>query len=340
LAVKNVGTGAVEAIVEAQKAGVEFESFEDFFQRVDLRQVNRKVLESLIKAGAFDGFSTESTQRSRPNFLLELDGAMARSTKMREEAQSGQDSLFGWDEMAAPKAKAGASSKPGARGPGADSRVGWSEHELLACEKEVLGFYLSGHPLARFQTELNLFSSCRLSKLPSSGSVVRIAGMLSNVRRLVTKAKKEPYARCRFEDLESEVDLIIFPKAYAGGISQHLKPSEMVVVTGKVNRRAEDGTPEILVEEMVPLAQAREQYVSELFVNMSSPSVAEGVLEDLKDILSRYPGRCRVCLEVQTPPEGSVVVETEVTVKPTAELFEEIEKRLGHESWKITKIGR
>ena len=73
-----------------------------------------------------------------------------------------------------------------------------------------------------------------------------MAGMLSNVRRMVTKAKKEPYARCRFEDLESEVDMIVFPKAYASGISQYLKPSDMVVVTGKVNRRAEDGMPEIL----------------------------------------------------------------------------------------------
>jgi DNA polymerase-3 subunit alpha len=204
----------------------------------------------------------------------------------------------------------------------------------------VLGFYLSGHPLARFQSELNLFSSHRLNKLPSSGSVVRVAGMLSNVRRLVTKAKKEPYARCRFEDLEGEVDLIVFPKAYASGISQYLKPSEMVVVTGKVNRRAEDGNPEILVEEMALLGKAREQYVSELLVRMASPGVEGTILEDLKEVLSRYPGRCRVCLEVATPSQGTVIVETDVTVKPTQELFEEIEKRLGHESWKITKIGR
>ena len=210
----------------------------------------------------------------------------------------------------------------------------------MTCEREVLGFYLSGHPLARFQSELNLFSSHRLTNLPSSGSVVRMAGMLSNVRRLVTKARREPYARCRFEDMEGEVDLIIFPKAYAGGISQYLKPSAMVVVTGKVNRRAEDGNPEILVEDMVPLDSAREQYVSELLVRMSSPGVEEKSLEDLKDVLARYPGRCRVCLEVDTPPQGTVIVETDVTVKPTQELLAEIEKRLGHESWKITKIGR
>jgi DNA polymerase-3 subunit alpha len=334
LAVKNVGTGAVDSIVEARKAGGPFQSFEEFFQRVDLRQANRKVMESLVKSGAFDGFSPEPAPRKRPHFLLELDEVMARTSKMREEAQSGQDSLFGWDEMS--KSKKG--SDPGRLN--GDSRVGWSEHELLANEKEVLGFYLSGHPLARFQTELNLFSSHRLNQLPSSGSVIRVAGMLSNVRRLVTKAKKEPYARCRFEDLDSEVDLIVFPKAYASGISQFLKPSEMMVVTGKVNRRAEDGNPEILVEEMVPLAQAREQYVSELLVRTSFPGVEEKALEELKDILSRYPGRCRVCLEVDTPPQGSVIVETDVTVKPTAELFDEIEKRLGHESWKITKIGR
>ena len=91
---------------------------------------------------------------------------------------------------------------------------------------------------------------------------------------------------------------------------------------------------------MAPLETAREQYVSELLVRMSSPGMEPKVLEDLKDVLTRYPGRCRVCLEVDTPPQGTVIVETDVTVKPTQELLEEIEKRLGHESWKITKIGR
>jgi len=145
------------------------------------------------------------------------------------------------------------------------------------------------------------------------------------------------------------VDLIIFPKAYAGGISLYLKPSAMVVVTGKMNRRAEDGSAEILVEDMVPLETAREQYVSELLVRMSPPRTGGGVsspgaegkiLEDLKGILARYPGQCRVCLEVDTPPQGTVIVETDVTVKPTQELLAEIERRLGHESWRITKIGR
>jgi len=340
LAVKNVGGGAVESIVEARKAGGSFKSFEEFFQRVDLHQANRKVLESLVKAGAFDVFSSISTQRSRPHFLLELDSVMARTSKMQEEVQSGQDSLFGWDEMSKPKPAAKASAGLDGKDPVADSRVGWSEHELLANEKEVLGFYLSGHPLARFQSELNLFSSHRLSKLPSSGSTIRVAGMISNVRRMVTKAKKEPYARCRFEDLEGEVDMIVFPKAYASGISQLLKPSEMVVVTGKLNRRAEDGNPEILVEEMTLLGKAREQYVSELMVRMTSSGLEGNALEELKEVLARYPGRCRVCVEVDTPPQGSVVVETDFNVKPTQELFEEIEKRLGHESWKITKIGR
>ena len=73
---------------------------------------------------------------------------------------------------------------------------------------------------------------------------------------------------------------------------------------------------------------------------MSAPGVEEKALEDLRDILTKFPGRCRVCLEVDMPPQGAVIVETDVTVKPTKELFEEIEKRLGHESWKITKIGR
>lgn len=354
LAVKNVGEGAVESMVRARKEGGSFTSLEDFCRRIDLRQANRKVLESLVKSGAFDRFSEEDPHQGRPRLLLGLDDMMSRSAKIREETQSGQDSLFGWDQMAPVKTdrptidvrgqnKEGATSDRPVRQAGVGRRtdgVLWLDHELLAFEKEVLGFYLSGHPLARFQSELNLFSSHRMGKLPSSGSSVRMAGMISNVRRMVTKARKEPYARCRFEDMEGEVDMIVFPKAYSSGISQYLKPSALVVVTGKLNRRAEDGTPELLVEEMVPLESAREQYVSELLVRMASPGLENRTLEDLRDVLARYPGRCRVCLEVDAPPQGVVVVETDVTVKPSQELLSEIEKRLGHESWKITKIGR
>ncbi len=350
LAVKNVGEGAVQSIVQVRKEGGPFTSLEDFCRRIDLRQANRKVLESLVKSGAFDRFSKEEPHMSRPRFLFELDDLMARSAKIREETQSGQDSLFGWDEMTSSDRRGDAATagrsdwaRTAGQGDGSTGRrvdFGWSEHELLACEKEVLGFYLSGHPLARFQSELNLFSSHRLNKLPASGTAVRIAGMLSNVRRMVTKAKKEPYARCRFEDLEGEVDIIVFPKAYASGVSQLLKPSALVVITGRLNRRAEDGNPEILVEEMVPLESAREQYVSELLVRMAGTGMDETVLEDLKGVLARYPGRCRVCLEVPAPPQGTVVVETDVTVKPSQELLMEIEKRLGHQSWTITKIGR
>jgi DNA polymerase-3 subunit alpha len=163
---------------------------------------------------------------------------------------------------------------------------------------------------------------------------------LRNVRRLVTKAKKEPYARARFEDLVGEVDLVIFPKSYASGLSQHLRPGEMMVVSGRVNRRVDEGPPEIIVEDMIPLARAREQYVSELLVRMISPGLEESVLEDLRHALERHPGRCRVCLEVQTPPKGTVIVETDLTVKPSEALFQEIEQRLGRESWQITRVGR
>jgi len=343
LAVKNVGSGAVESIVEARKAKGRFESLEDLCERIDLRMTNRKVLESLAKAGALDSLSKEPANRARPYFLQELDSVMARSSKIREDEQSGQDSLFEIKDIT--RSKPTRAGKPGSDPSHSESearvsRFGWSEHELLASEKEVLGFYLSGHPLARYQGELNLFSTHKLDKLPSSGSSVRIAGMLSNVRRLMTKAKKEPYARCRFEDLDGEVDLIIFPKAYASGIAQYLKPSEMVVVTGKVNRRAEDGVPELLAEDMVLLTDAREKYVRELLVRMGSPSDDLAVLEELRGALARYPGHCRVCLEVPTEGNGAVVVETDISVKPTAALFQEIENRLGHDSWKITKIGR
>src|SRR4029077_7608151 len=141
----------------------------------------------------------------------------------------------------------------------------------------------------------------RLDQLPATGNTpVRLAGMIGSVRRLVPQAKREPYGRARFEDLHGEVDLVIFPRAYAEGLSQYLHPGEMMVVTGRLNRRLDEGPVEVIVEEMVPLAKAREQYVSELLVRMITPGLEESVLEELRHVLERYPGRCRVCLEVQT----------------------------------------
>lgn len=344
LAVKNVGSGAVESIVKARQSGGPFISFEDFCQRIDLRQTNRKVLESLVKSGALDSLSAQPPAQSRAQWMVNLDDVIARSLKIREEALSGQTSLFELNELTETQktppplwGRTSPSSPSPIKGEGV---IRWSDHELLGAEKEVLGFYLSGHPLARYQGELNLFSTHRLDNLPTgANTAVRLAGMISSVRRLLTKAKKEPYARCRFEDLQGEVDLIIFPRAYSGGLSQYLKPSEMMVVTGRVNRR-EEGSAEVVVEEMVPLAEARERYVSEMLVRMSAPGLEEGLLSDLKETLARYPGRCRVCFEVDTPPAGRVIVETDFTVKPTQALFQELERHLGRESWKITKIGR
>jgi len=300
------------------------------------------VLESLIKAGAYDGLGAgQAAARWRPHLMGEIDPVMARSAKIREDVQSGQDSLFEWKEMAPGKPPRRARPSDPVQ-PAASAAVGWSEHELLGSEKEVLGFYLSGHPLARFQSELNLFSTHRLDNLPAGATgTVRLAGMISNVRRLVTKAKKEPYARARFEDLHGEVDLVIFPRAYAGGLSQHLKPNAMMVVSGRLNRRPDEGgAPEVLVEDMVPLSQAREKYVSEMLVRMAAPGVEEQTLEELRQTLTRYPGRCRVCFEIDSLPSGTVIVETDLTVKPSQELFQEIERRLGHECWRITRIGR
>jgi DNA polymerase-3 subunit alpha len=332
LAIKNVGEGAVDSIVEARNQGGPFQSFEELCHRIDMRQVNKKVLESLIKSGAIDTLNAAEPLNSRPRSLAVMDSMMAHAVKLREDAQSGQDSLFDLKTISRPVS-----------GPDSDSKkdLSWTEHELLGYEKEVLGFYLSGHPLARFQSELNLFATHSLDKLPTVGNTsVRLAGMIVSVRRMTTKAKKEPYARCQFEDLHGMVDLVIFPRAYAGGISQILHTGEMVVVSGRLNRRLDEGPVEVLVEDMIPLAKAREQYVSELLLRMISPGMEENVLEDLRATLQRYPGRCRVCLEVQTPPKGKVIVETDLTVKPTEALFQEIEQRLGRESWQITRVGR
>ncbi|MBI3292532.1 MAG: DNA polymerase III subunit alpha, partial [Elusimicrobia bacterium] len=329
LAVKNVGEAAAEAIVRARQQGAPFGSLEDLCRRVDPRQVNRKVLESLVKAGALDRLSDGE---GRAQLYHRLFDVMGRASRKREEVLAGQGSLFDFGEVPSP----GSPLAPSHASVPSNSDLAWPEHLLLSYEKEVLGFYLSGHPLAKYQQELTLYSTHHLGQLSGGGNgQLRIAGMIANVKRLVSKGRKEQYARCRFEDLTGEIDLVVFPRSYAEGMAKHLRPGEMVVVTGRVSRRSEEFPLELIAEEIIPIRDARERFIKKLMLKFVTAGLEDALLLKVKEVLTAHPGACQVVLQVSTPRHGDILIETNLRVKPTEGLLQSLERLLGKEAWKV-----
>ncbi|HMU95472.1 MAG TPA: DNA polymerase III subunit alpha [Elusimicrobiota bacterium] len=329
LAVKNVGDGAVASLLEARRTKGPFASLDDLCARVDTRQVNRKVLESLVKAGALDGFrpvlGTESDEvrllelcRWRSQLHGDVGDTLGRATSAREETAVGQGALF----------DLGGVSKGPPRAQNGNAPAEWSEHELLANEKEVLGFYLSGHPLARYRRELASYTTHTLGKLPESG-IVRVAGMIVNTKKTVTKSG-HAMSRFKLEDLEGEVECVVFPKTYTADLARALVAHEMIVVKGRVETRMDEKN--ILVEEAVPLRDARARFVKRVVVRLSTAGLAEDRVAKIQRAAAAHPGACRLCFELSTPTHGTYRLATEHKVAPTDGFVHEMENLLGRGS--------
>jgi DNA polymerase-3 subunit alpha len=328
-AVKNVGEGAVEVILQARQAG-SFKSLDDFCARVDLRGVNKKVIESLVKAGAMDSLETGGPVGAvRGKLLAALADAVDRQQQVQADLSRGQGLLFGMGELhVAPS------------GPAAVAAA-LHEHDLLAFEKEVLGFYFSGHPLLGVKELLRAASSHEIAKLTAELTTpVRLAGMISQVKRMVTKKDGKQYAKCVFEDLSGEITLLIFPQRYAEGLGAQLKVGSIVTVEGKLSFRgdvgdaAAAGAPELVVQDILALETAASRNARRLRLACDPEAMSDAVFEELREALERSPGPCPVILEHETP-EGTAVLELDARVTVDKNLLESIVKILGKKAWRI-----
>jgi DNA polymerase-3 subunit alpha len=333
LAIKNVGSGAAESIVTAA-AEKKFTSLDDFCSRVDLHAINKKAVESLIKAGALDGLRVgEPAPAARARLLLAADEAVGRQQKMRADLDKGQGLLFGASAPAPSKdiSAAEASVKP------------LTEHDTLTFEREVLGFYFSGHPLMSVKAQLKATATHEISQLaPSITQPVRLAGMISKMRKMVSKKTGEPWVIITLEDLTGEITLLCFPKTYAAGVNNLAKIGAFVAATGRVSYKSEDtgdgaGTPEILVEDMTPLDSSATKFAKRLRLKCDA-TVGTEKLEALRDVLERFDGPCPVALEQETS-EGVAILDLDQRVNLNQALFEAVEAILGPRCWNIDASG-
>ncbi|MFA5039350.1 MAG: DNA polymerase III subunit alpha [Candidatus Omnitrophota bacterium] len=320
LAVKNVGQGAIDSIVAVRKSGGPFVSLEDLCQRVDLRLVNRKVLESLIKCGAMDFFGYKRSQ-----MMSVLQECLDYSAKAHRDRSSGQLSFFDADSSEA------GFKRFEVRVPDIKE---WPELQLLAFEKEILGFYVSGHPLVRYEHLLSRFASCCIGKLSEmkDGQDISIVGLINKIKITTTRQKGEKMAILRVEDLTGLLEVLVFPNTYKQ-VSRYLVASNVVMIKGRLSLREE--TPKILAGDVAPIDEAY-RAISSITIDLSG--LKENILQSLKEKLSLSPGSIPVYLHLDTDNSRKlkVLIARDLFVQPRAELFNEIEGLLGSERFQLT----
>ena len=312
LAVKNVGFGAIESIITARNSAP-FKTLQDLCQRIDLRLANRKVLESLIKCGSFDYFDMPRAQMAAG-----LDTILEITSKAQKEQAKGQLSFFD-SALCENGFKNTATSLPEVKE--------WPEPQLLSFEKDMLGFYVSGHPLARYAHQLKLFTSTSTSTLNkhADGEEIKIVGLISKIKNTLTRAKQEKMSIIKLEDLEGSVEVLVFPQAYQK-VSRHIQPNTVVMVKGRLNLK--EDTPKIVVNDLFPVDQIY-RLISSVNINISG--IRENLFESLKDLLVACRGTTPIYLHLDTPLKSRVqlVVGENFFIQPSAELIQDIENLLG-----------
>ena len=316
-AVRGVGEGAVEAIVHARGEGGPYRSMYDFANRVDAHKVNRRTLEALVKAGAFDevGRVRVGGPVNRAQTFLVIESAMERGAQEQKDRRSGQTSLFGL-LSGGPTGPGGAGSG-GSGGSGGEAEryppVGeWAPKELLAFEKESLGFYLTGHPLDRFQADLGRYATANTSELERfTGKELQVAlgGIVVDYRDKPTKSGKGRVGFFKLEDQFGQVEVVVFPNAF-DKFHELLSTDEPVLIKGKVKDEGEGEKADyrLFLDEAVSLAALRAEKTREVHVFLDADEVTKGQLEQLKTIFRAHPGSCTVWLHVKIPMRSETLV--------------------------------
>jgi len=315
-AVKNVGEGAIQSIVDVRKKYGHFKSIYDFCEHVDLRLVNRKVIESLIKCGAMDSFNLHRSQ-----MMAMLDHSLEVAGVLQKDRLNGQFSLF--DNFEADNGfKDHFQQVPDIKE--------WPESQLLAFEKSLLGFYVSSHPLAKYEKSLKLYATATTATLSqrNDGEPVSIGGIITKAKFTFTRKTSEKMAIMRLEDLNGTVEALVFPRSFKDAES-NIREDALVFVKGRVSLR--EDAPKIIAEEVLPLEDARLKYTRALSIELITTGLEEATLTGLRELFQRHKGSTPVRIHLKMPEGKTVQIAAgnKVTVAPTDELITEIEDLVG-----------
>ncbi|MBI4389466.1 MAG: DNA polymerase III subunit alpha, partial [Nitrospinae bacterium] len=312
-AIKNVGFAAIDSILEVRKALGRFSSLREFCENVDLRLVNKRVIESLIKSGAMDSFG-----ESRAGMFRDLQAAMELGQSRQRDRLLGQASLFDvLDEPASPPASRG--------GPEEE----WGDQDRLKFEKETLGFYVSGHPLSRFTKDLAWFTDASSVSVAEekSGKQVSLGGVTGKVLTKTTR-RGDKMAIVTLEDLQGTVEVILFPELFAQ-CAEILAGDEPILVKGEVD--AEGNLPKVLAKEVLPLADAKKHWKGKVHIQIRTPGLERETLLAVKRILEPHKGANEMWLHLIFPDQTRKI-KTDMKIQPSDEVVNQVEAVLGQGS--------
>ena len=328
--IKNVGMAAVESIVAAREIAGRFATMQALCRDADLRLVNRKVCESLIKAGACDSLGA-----SRAALLASLDQAMEEATSAQRDASAGQMTFF--DSLQAEPVAVHPATH-GATGRGANRLRDWPESQKLAFEKELLGFYVSGHPLTRYEHAIKALATTDSVQVQQAedGTVVTIGGILSKIKLTTTKKTNEQMAVCLLEDLSGNVEVLVFPNVYPL-LAPQLKPSAVVFVEARIAIR--EDRPRLIAQQIVPVEQGPGKLAASMELRLRAPGLDGTRLDQLKQLLQQFPGELPVFFQVERPHEAPVRMKVEgFRVSPTTELLEALGELVGTDAISFKRL--
>jgi DNA polymerase-3 subunit alpha len=322
-AVKNVGHNAIDSIVAGRKKLGKYSSIYEFCENVDLRLLNKRVLESLIKSGAMDSLGR------RAQLMAVLDKSMENAQKTQRDAESGQHGLFGVFEQ----------EETHANGQQLPDTPDWDEHQRLASEKEILGFFITGHPLEKYRdklTDLHTLSTAEIGARKSSTAKdenILTAGIITGIRVLKSK-KGDFYAQGSLEDMLGTVELVVFPDAYRK-LGDKVKLEVPVLVKGGL--RVEEGSnPKLMVNDIQPLEDVKIPLPRSLRIRIPVESANEATVDDLHLLFAQRKGEAKVLFDVERKDDFMVVMEAEgYNVLPDRNFIARVEELCGRGAVRI-----
>jgi DNA polymerase III subunit alpha len=322
-AVKNVGHNAIQSIVAGRKEHGRYRSLYEFCEKVDLRLLNKRVLESLVKSGAMDPLGR------RAQLMAVLDRAIERALKSQRDAESGQHGLFGVFQQE--ELPADVDRLP--------DTPDWDEHIRLTAEKEILGFFITGHPLEKYRDKLDdlrALSTTELAAIKSStgkDEIICTAGIITNLRVLKSK-KGDFYAQAALEDMAGTVEMLVFPDAYRK-LQDKVKLEVPVLVRGGL--RVEEGAnPKLTVSDITPLEDARVPLPRALRIRIPLDTATEATIDNLHALCAQRKGEAKVLFDVERTGDFMVVMEAgDYNVLPDRNFMARVEELCGRGAVRI-----
>jgi DNA polymerase-3 subunit alpha len=331
-AIKNVGGNAIESILiarrELEEKGSAFTTFWDFCEKVDLRLLNKRVIESLIKAGAFDSMGT------RAQLTAVVDRAMERAQKAQKDAEHGQHGLFGLFNEAPTK---------GRNPDDLPAMPDWEENQRLAAEKEVLGFFVSGHPLDKYAEKLRnlngvVSTAAALEMKPPAaprwgqqrdpGDEISIAGVLVGMRAAKSKRNDKMYAQGHLEDSYGKIEVICFAKDYEK-LAEQLKTEAAVLLRGTLIGE-EESAPKLAISGLQALDEVQVRLPTGIRLRLNLEVASEELFASLKEKIDAAPGPGKLMMHLQKKGHYEVVLEPEgMKVAADRGWVESVEELLG-----------